>query len=246
MLSDKPNYLSGLAFFKFNKMNQNEELPEWMQELIQDLDNRLELKQMIKEVEQESQEKRDEARKAFSFYMLPVEIAASKELTQAEKLVGAYLFTICTHRKKFKALDTLIARKANLRREYIPIVLKRLKKVGLIQFEESISGKRLIVLKKNEFSGRFLKLHALVAESRLIIPEEKILISYILSFHDNGKPFYAKNGVVNDLLNITKEGFTQCRKHFEELGWVKVKFPKTPKRELVVLEHPLDYLNDNK
>jgi hypothetical protein len=246
LIDNKPNHVVTKAWFgKNNKlfdMKENEEIPEWMQEILDDMKSRAELAQMVQEVKEECKLKKIEELKSFKFYMLPEELAASKELAHPEKLIAAYLYTICIHRKKFTALDTLVARKTNTRRTYIPIVLKRLEQFGLIIIENPNGPKRVIKLKKTDFSGRFYKLYCIVAESTVIIPKEKILISYILSFHDNGKPFYAKNGIVKELLNITKEEFNTCRKHFEQMGWVQVIYPKSPKRQLVVLQHPCEFL----
>ncbi len=84
----------------------------------------------------------------------------------------------------------------------------------------------------------FYRLYYGVAATKKLTALEKILISYILSFTDNGKRFWAKNAVVENILDISKEGFNTSRIKFEALGWITVKFPKTPGRELVIINHP--------
>lgn len=177
---------------------------------------------------------------SFRFHILPEALASSKKISHAEKLLGAYLYTLCKHRKKFRGRDELMAKKVNLTLEQVQKGLVNLTNLGLIQCSTDVNGKREITLGAMTFSPIFYKLYFTIAETQLLDAEEKILLTYILSFHDNAKPFYAKNGIVLDLLNITKEGFTRCKKHFEKLGWIQVLYPKTPRRQLVIISHPCE------
>ncbi len=180
--------------------------------------------------------------KVYRFHVLPENLAASTQISFAEKLLASYIYTICKHRKMFRGSDDLLAKKLCITKKDVENGLLNLSRIGLIESRDNEKNKREITWGTAKVSAKFYKLYFPIAESNLLDAEEKILLTYILSFHDNGKPFYAKNGVVKDLLNISKEGFSRCKKHFEELAWIKVLFPKTPKRQLVVLQHPCEFL----
>ena len=174
------------------------------------------------------------------FYKLPVEIAASKKLTQAEKLVAAYLFTLLNKGRVFYGSNAFLKNKIDVSMDEISLCLSKFESIGLISINTDIKGKRQVNLLKNDcFSGKFYRLYFVIANNKELTSLEKVLLSYILSFIDNNQRFYATNGVVKDILNISKDEFNAARKTFEENNWVKIIFPQTPMRELVIVNHPV-------
>jgi hypothetical protein len=179
--------------------------------------------------------------KKLNFYKLPIEIAANKYLTHSEKLIAAYLFTLFGNGRDFFGTNAHLAQKLNVQKSSISVCLKKLRELGWINISNPKSNKRRVTIGNNPCaSGKFYILYLIVAQSEDITSLEKILLSYILSFLDSGKPFYAKNAKVFEKLNISKEGFNTSRIKFEELKWFWVLSPKSPRRELVLLNHPLE------
>ena len=179
--------------------------------------------------------------KKLNFYKLAVEIAAYKTLTHSEKLIAAYLFTYFGNGRSFYATNAYMATKLNVQKSSISVCLKKLIQLGWITITNPKGNKRRITMRDNPCSsGSFYKLYLIVAESEDLTSLEKILLSYILSFTDSGKRFYAKNAMVEHILDISKEGFNTSRIKFEELQWITVLNPKSPRRELIVINHPTE------
>jgi hypothetical protein len=181
------------------------------------------------------------AKKAMNFYKLPIEIAGSKVLTHSEKLITAYLFTYFSNDRPFFGTNAYLSDNLNIQKSAISICLKKLTQLEWIAITNPKSNKRKITMLNNpcKTSG-FYKLYPIVVESKVLTSLEKILISYILSYIDGGKRFYVKNDKIYAFLDISKEGFNTARKKFEEFEWIKVKWPKSPRRELVVINHPTE------
>lgn len=168
-----------------------------------------------------------------------VEIASSKELTHSEKLIAAYLFTLFLNDKTFFGSNALLSEKLDVKKSAISACLQKLVRLGWITITNPKSNKREINMLNNPcVSKLFYRLYTVIAESKALTSLEKILISYILSFTDKGNRFYAKNAMVESTLDISKEGFNTSRIKFEEFQWIKVKYPKSPRRELIVINHP--------
>jgi hypothetical protein len=181
------------------------------------------------------------AKKAMNFYKLPVEIASSKVLTHSETLIACYLFTFFGNGKPFFGTNAYLSTKLDVQKSAISVCLKKLTQLGWITITNPKSNKRKIMMLNNPCTTlEFYKLYSIVAESKALTSLEKILISYILSFTDNGKRFYAKNEKLAEVLDISKEGFNTARIKFEEFEWIKVKWPKSPRRELIVINHPAE------
>ncbi len=203
-------------------------------------------------------------KKNLKFYKLAVEIAASKELTHSEKLIAAYLFTLFGNGLTFYGSNAYLSTKIDVQKSVISPCLSKLEQMGWITILNRKGNKRSIRMQNNPCTtGGFYRLYTGVAASNRLTSLEKVLLSYILSFADNGKRFYAKNAMVEKILDISKEGFNTSRIKFEQLNWIEVKYPKTPRRELVVINHPtndlpseipsevtkempIDYLENNK
>jgi hypothetical protein len=168
-----------------------------------------------------------------------VEIAASKELTHSEKLITAYLFTLFLNDKIFFGTNAYLSEKLDVQKSAISVCLQKLVRMGWITITNPKSNKRKVTMLHNPCTSKlFYRLYYIVAESKALTALEKILISYILSFTDNGNRFYAKNAMVENILDISKEGFNTSRIKFEQFGWIKVMYPKSPRRELIVINHP--------
>jgi hypothetical protein len=173
------------------------------------------------------------------FYKLAVEIAASKELTHSEKLIAAYLFTLFGNGQTFYGSNAYLSAKIDVQKSVISPCLTKLEQMGWITIANRKGNKRSIRMNNNpSVSSGFYRLYTGIAASKNLTSLEKVLLSYILSFTDNGKRFYAKNAMVEHILDISKEGFNTSRIKFEQMNWIKVKYPKTPRRELVVINHP--------
>lgn len=185
-------------------------------------------------------------KKNINFYKLAIEIAANKELTHSEKLIATYLFTLFDRGHQFYATNGYLANRLDVQKSVISPCLTKLEKLGWITIANRNGNKRRISVSNNPcVSGDFYRLYYGIASSKELTALEKVLISYILSFTDNGKRFYAKNAYVEHVLDISKEGFNTARIKFEKLGWIKVKYPKSPRREIVILEHPTVKLPSN-
>lgn len=179
------------------------------------------------------------AKTAMNFYKLPSEIAGSKVLTHSEKLITAYLFTYFGNDKPFFGTNAYLSVKLDVQKSAITVCLKKLKDLGWITITNPKSNKRMITMLANPLTNReFYKLYSIIAESNALTSLEKILISFILSFTDNGKTFYVKNDMIKAKLDISKEGFNTARIKFEEFEWIKVLYRKSPKRVLKVINHP--------
>lgn len=183
------------------------------------------------------------SKKNIKFYKLPIQIAASKELTHSEKIIAAYLFTLFGNGRAFYGTNAHLSTKLNVQKSVISPCLTKFERLGWITITNRNGNKRCISFQNNPCDGsRFYRLYSGIAATNQLTSLEKVLISYILSFIDSGKRFYAKNDMVKDLLDISKEGFNTSRIKFEELNWIQVKYPKSPRRELVVVNHPSDTL----
>ncbi len=168
-----------------------------------------------------------------------VEIAASKELTHSEKLIAAYLFTLFLNGQIFFGTNAYLSEQLDVQKSAISVCLQKLVRMGWISITNPKSNKRKITMLYNPCTSKlFYRLYSIIAESKALTALEKILISYILSFTDKGNRFYAKNAMVESTLDISKEGFNTSRIKFEEFQWIKVKYPKSPRRELIIINHP--------
>jgi hypothetical protein len=185
-------------------------------------------------------------KKNINFYKLAHEIAASKDLTHSEKLITAYLFTLFDRGHQFFATNGYLSNRLDVQKSVISPCLTKLEKLGWITIANRNGNKRRISMSNNPcVSGGFYRLYYGIAATKELTALEKVLISYVLSFTDNGKRFYAKNAYVEHVLDISKEGFNTARIKFEKFGWIKVKYPKSPRREIVIVEHPTVKLPSN-
>ena len=185
-------------------------------------------------------------KKKLLFYRLPIDIASSKKLTHSEKLIAAYLFTLFDNGRTFYATNAFLSTKLGVQKSVISPCLTKFESWGWITITNRQGANRRITLRNNPCENReFYRIYTCIASTNILTSLEKILLSYILSFTDNGKRFYAKNGMVQDVLDISKEGFNTSRKLFEELEWVKVLYPQSPRRELIILNHPTEMLASN-
>jgi hypothetical protein len=181
------------------------------------------------------------AKKQIDFYMLPHVAAASKYFSHSEKLIVAYLHTLFSNNRAFVGTNAYLSAKLDVQKSVISACITKLKNAGIILVTNPKSNKRKITLLHNPFtSGNFYKIHPTIAESKHLTAMEKIMISYILSYINRNKRFYATNAQIEDEVYISKEGFNTSRITFERLKWIKVKYPKSPRREIVIINKPTE------
>ena len=172
------------------------------------------------------------------FYKLSVEVAACSQLTSAEKLIAAYVFTLFDNQRAFYGSNSLVSEKLSIGKSLVSRCLSKMQSLGWISITNPKSRHRVISQEANpNKSGHFYRLYTPIAASKLS-PTDKLLLTYILSYTDNGKRFYATNTQIALALGISKEAVNQSRHKFQDLGWILVIFPKSSRRELVVIKHP--------
>jgi len=183
-------------------------------------------------------------RKQLEFYKLFHPLAEDNRLTDVEKIVAMYIFTLHSFNMKCYATNKHMASTLNVSSSGVDAAIKKLQYAGYIQdLRDESSVKHFKICAVNIVSANYYKFYKVLLKCKLKY-STKFLLTYILSYHNNDKTFYDTNANILKRIGIGKEAIAAAKRELKVQGWLTVKKPRSPRREFHITKgrNPIDEL----
>ena len=187
-----------------------------------------------------------EKKNQLEFYKLFRPLAEDNRLTDVEKIVAMYIFTLHSFNQKCFATNKQMASVLNVSSSAVDAAIKKLQYVGYIKdLRDEPSIKHFRICAANIANANYYKFYNVLLKCNLKY-SSKFLLTYILSYHNSNKTFYDTNANILKRIGIGKEAIASAKRELKIQGWLTIKNPRSPRREFHITKdrNPIGELTD--
>ncbi|MCT4697695.1 helix-turn-helix domain-containing protein [Tenacibaculum haliotis] len=175
-----------------------------------------------------------EKKKGLEFYKLFHPLAEDNRLTDLEKIVAMYIFTLHSFNMKCFASNKYMASVLKVSSSGVDTAIKKLQYVGYIEdLRSEPSVKHLKICATNVTNANFYKFYKVLLVSKLKY-STKFLLTYILSYTNSNRRFYDTNANILRKIGLGKEAVATAKRELRVQGWITIKNPRSKWREFLI------------
>ncbi|WP_275314955.1 helix-turn-helix domain-containing protein [Tenacibaculum bernardetii] len=175
-----------------------------------------------------------EKKKGLEFYKLFHPLAEDNRLTDLEKIVAMYIFTLHSFNQKCFASNKYMASVLKVSSSGVDTAIKKLQYVGYIEdLRSEPSVKHLKICATNVTNANFYKFYKVLLISKLKY-STKFLLTYILSYTNSNRRFYDTNANILKRIGLGKEAVATAKRELRVQGWLTIKNPRSKWREFLI------------
>ena len=176
-----------------------------------------------------------ENKKQLEFYKLFHPLAEDNRLTDVEKLVAMYIFTLHSFNQKCFATNKYMASVLNVSSSGVDAAIIKLQNLGYLQdLRHEPSVKHLKICNTNIASSNFYKFYKVLLKCDLKY-SSKFFLTYILSYTYNNRRFYDTNANILKRIGLGKEAVATAKHELRTQGWITISNPRSPRREFHIV-----------
>ena len=169
------------------------------------------------------------------FYKLFHPLAEDNRLTDIEKIVAMYIFTLHSFNQKCFASNKYMASVLNVSSSGVDAAIKKLQYLGYIQdLRNEPSVKHLKICATNVANANYYKFYKVLLKSKLKY-STKFLLTYILSYTNSNRRFYDTNANIRKRIGLGKEAIATAKRELRVQGWLTIINPRRPSREFQIV-----------
>jgi hypothetical protein len=170
-------------------------------------------------------------KKQLEFYKLFHPLAEDNRLTDVEKIVAMYIFTLHSFNQKCFASNKHMANVLNVSSSAVDAAIKKLQYTAYIEdLRDEPSVKHFKICATNIASANYYKFYKVLLKCNLKY-STKFLLTYILSYHNNNRRFYDTNANILKRIGLGKEAVAAAKNELRVQGWLTIMYPRSPRRE---------------
>ena len=170
-------------------------------------------------------------KKQLEFYKLFHPLAEDNRLTDVEKIVAMYIFTLHSFNMKCFAANKHMANVLNVSSSAVDTAIIKLQNLGYLQdLRNEPSVKHFKICATNVTNASFYKFYKVLLTCKLKY-STKFLLTYILSYTNNNRRFYDTNANILKRIGIGKEAIATAKRELKVQGWITIIKPRSPYRE---------------